>query len=643
MRRSRREAAVALILMNVKFKFALLFATGGLIVALLLEYGVARLTSNGEYHRDATLLTQYAKKFSSDLPAYYTRPESFAQLQAAVANLGATRLWAILLDKSERVIAVGPPTLTLDRASALVQHLGVKALDNSEGHADVDDIPYVWSTTPVTGTSYSLALIYAAEPSQAERLAWLANSVLLLILAVIVVVCSGFGLQFGALIEKTRAMNLALQTQSLHDSLTGLPNRSLFIDRVRQQIQHGRRNGQTLAVCHVNLDRFSNINGLLGSERGDQMLRLVGQRLKKSVRESDTIARISADQFLLLLNNVDETQVLQVAQKIMSGLQENFDIGEHHLFVRGNLGIALYPQHGEDEQALMQHAEIALRVAKKANTDVIVYNKKHDEYSIKHLALVNDIHTAINQNQFELFFQPKIHLADGSIRSAEVLLRWNHPHQGQIPPGQFIPVAEQTGLIQPLTQWVVNNTLDYCAQLQQLGFELTLSVNISMYNLIETDFDRNIRGLLALWSVPPQRLELEITESAMMSNPARSKELLSQLDTFGLQLSIDDFGTGYSSLSYLKQLPVDELKIDKSFVLQMHRDENDAAIVRTIVGLAHDLGLHVVAEGVELEAHLEQLRNFGCDAAQGNHLCPPLPFKEFVAWLEKSQTSPPAP
>ncbi len=604
---------------------------------LLVEYGFSYVISNGQHHRDASLLNHYAKKFSSDLPSYYARPESIAQLQAAVANLGAGQLSAILLDKSGRVIAVGPTNLALDHAANLAQQIGVKALSSSEGYMDVGDTRYVWSTTPVAGTSYALALLYATERTDSALAEWPLNATLLLLLCFGASVCGGFGFHIGSLIEKNRTLSHALQTQTLHDPLTGLPNRSLFIDRVRQQIQHGRRSGQNLAVCHVNLERFCNINELLGSANGDQMLRLVGQRLKKSVRESDTIARVSADQFLLLLNNVDENQVMQVAQKVMSCLQEHFDIGEHNLYVRGNIGIALYPQHGEDEQALMQHAEIALRVAKKANTDVIVYNKKHDEYSIKHLALVNDIHTAIIQDQFELFFQPKVRIADGTTSSAEVLLRWNHPHQGQISPAQFIPVAEQTGLIQPLTQWVLNNALDHCARLQRHGFDLTLSVNISMYNLIETDFDRKVRELLALWSIPPQRLELEITESAMMSNPARSKELLTQLDAFGLQLSIDDFGTGYSSLTYLKQLPVDELKIDKSFVLQMHRDDNDASIVRTIVGLAHDLGLQVVAEGVELEVQLEQLRMFGCDLAQGNHLCQPLPFKDFVIWLENSQ------
>lgn len=620
--------------MNAKFKFSLLFAAGGLVLAVLVEYGFARVMLNSEYHRDATLINQYAKKFSSDLPAYYTRPESLVQLQAAVANFGIDRLSAILLDKIGRVIAIGPPNIPHERASSLVQQFGIKTLGDNEGHMDIDGISYVWSMTPVAGTPYSLVMIYAVKRNRPDFMQWPAN---VLLLCIVAAVCAGFGFHFGSLVEKTRSLSLALQTQSLHDTLTGLPNRSLFIDRVRQQIQHGRRNGQSLAICHVNLERFCNINELLGTENGDQMLRLVGQRLQKTVRESDTIARIGADQFLMLLNDVDETQVLNVAQKIMGCLQEHFDIGEHNLFVRGNIGIALYPQHGEDEHALMQHAELALRVAKKANTDVIVYNKRHDEYSIKHLALVNDIRNAISQNQFELFFQPKVGIADEKIDSAEVLLRWNHPHQGQIPPGQFIPVAEQTGLIQPLTQWVIDNALNYCAQLQELGFDLTLSVNISMYNLLETDFDRKVRELLALWSISPHRLELEITESAMMSNPALSKQLLTQLDAFGLRLSIDDFGTGYSSLTYLKQLPVDELKIDKSFVLQMHHDENDAAIVRTIIGLAHDLGLQVVAEGVELAVQLEQLRKFGCNAAQGNHLCQPLPFKDFVAWLERTR------
>ncbi len=623
--------------MNVKFKFSLLFASGGLLLALLVAYGFAQVRSSGEYHRDATLLNQYAKKFSSDVPAYYTRPESLVQLQAAVTNLGLTDLSAILLDKYSRVIAAGPANLSFEHASALIQRFGITAFGASEGHTELDDTSYVWSIAPVAGTSYSLVLIYAAQQTSPELMLWPANAILLLVLCAATALGGGLGFYLGALIEKTQSLSRSLQTQSLHDPLTGLPNRSLFIDRVRQQIQHGRRTGQNLAVCHVNLERFCNINELLGVANGDHMLRLVSQRLKKTVRESDTVARVDADQFLMLVNNVDEHQVLLVAQKVMSSLQENFDIGEHNLFVRGNIGIALYPQHAEDEHALMQHAALALRVAKKANTNVIVYNKKHDEYSIKHLALINDIQNAISQDQFELFFQPKVRIADGTTKSAEVLLRWNHPHQGQIPPGQFIAVAEQTGLIQPLTQWVISHTLDYCAQLQQRGFELVLSVNISMYNLIETDFDRKVRELLSLWSIAPHRLELEITESAMMSNPARSKELLTQLDAFGLRLSIDDFGTGYSSLTYLKQLPVDEIKIDKSFVLQMHRDDNDAAIVRTIVGLAHDLGLQVVAEGVESEVQLEQLRKFGCDAAQGNHLCQPLSFKDFVAWLETSQ------
>ena len=256
----------------------------------------------------------------------------------------------------------------------------------------------------MAGTSYALALLYATERTDSVLTEWPLNAALLLLLCFGASVCGGIGFHVGSLIEKSRALSHALQTQALHDSLTGLPNRSQFIDRVRQQIQHGRRSGQNLAVSHVNLERLCNINELLGAANGDQVLRLVGQRLKKSARESDTIAGVSADQSLLLLNNVGESQVMQVAQKVMCCLQEHFDIGEHNLFVRGNIGIALYPQHGEDEQALMQHAEIALRVAKKANTDVIVYNKKHDEYSIKHLALVNNFHTDVIQDQFELFF-----------------------------------------------------------------------------------------------------------------------------------------------------------------------------------------------------------------------------------------------
>jgi diguanylate cyclase (GGDEF)-like protein len=625
--------------MTLRIKLTLASALGGLALSLLVAHWAARGADAAESGKTVALLEELARKFSNDLPSYYTRPESAAQLQAAVVNFGTARITSVLLDKAGQIIAAGPVTTPSNRVKTLIDAIGARHLGVGFGRSVLGDRSYVWSVSEVNGTSYSLILLYSDGSPVSLLPAWLSNAALWPLLALLTAASGWLGFRYGTMHEDNAVLDAALRSQAIHDALTGLPNRALCTDRLRQQIALARRNGQNIAVGHVNLDRFRTINELLGTARGDQLLRMVGQRLQRAVRESDTVARHSGDQFLVLLNNVDENQVLYVAHKIMRSLDESFDVNEHNLFVRGNMGIALYPQHGEDEQLLIQHAEVALRVAKKANTDVIVYNKKHDEYSVRHLALVNDLHAAITQNRFELFYQPKIDVTQRRITAAEVLLRWNHPHHGPVSPDQFIPVAEQTGLIQPLTQSVLNAALRHCAQIHQRGHPITVAVNVSMYNLLESDFDRKVKQLLSTWNVDPQHLELEITESAMMSNPARSKELLVAMDAFGLRLSIDDFGTGYSSLTYLKQLPVDELKVDKSFVLQMEQSDDDAAIVRTIIGLGRDLGLQVVAEGVESAQLLERLRHLGCSVMQGNFLCRPMPFDEFAAWLDSNKNA----
>lgn len=618
-------------MMNTRVKAVVAGSVGALLLLLLVAHWTARIVADSDYQGISTLLSEQARQFSGNLPSYYTRIESTEQLHSAVASLGSARLTSILLDKTTRVIASGPANnLATELATYIHNPDGV----SGGGHISHKNQRYVWGSAALSGSPYHLVLLYRLDTSDAWYPAWLVDSRFLPLAVVLVFAAGWLGYRSGIYIEWATALGNTVKSQALADPLTGLPNRALFIDRLRQQIHLGRRSGQTLAVCHLNLDRFSSINEFLGSVGGDQLLALVGQRILKSLRTSDTVARLNADQFLILLNAIDESQILHVAQKVLRNLEESFQIGEHNLFVRGNIGIAIYPHHGEDEQVLRTHAESAMKVAKKAGTDVIVYNKKHDEYTIRHLALVNDLHQAITQNGFELYFQPKIDVRQREIVSVEVLLRWNHPRLGAVSPEQFIPVAEQTGLIQPLTQLVINGALKACAQLHQRGFPLTVAVNVSMYNLIDSSFERKISEHLAEHDVASRYLELEITESAMMSNPVRSKELLQVLAMRGLRFSIDDFGTGYSSLTYLKQIPLDELKIDKSFVLQMLREKNETAIAKTILGLGKDLGLRVVAEGVESQEVLDRLRQLGCTVFQGFHLCRPLAFEEFAAWLE---------
>ncbi len=622
-------------MLTLRIKATLGCILGSITLFMVVAHWISVAENDTEHARVARLLSEYALKFSFDVPSYYTRPESIDQLRAAIANLGTPKIYAVLIDKTGRTIAAGPASRPEGQISSIVQSIDLRDLARGTGTVNIGDRKHIWSVSPLAGTSYSLILVYELEPDHRLLPSWITNSGTLIILALVVALSAWLGQKLGSILEWATALDNTIKAQALYDTVTGLPNRALFIDRLRQQIHLGRRRGHVLAVCHLNLDRFSSINEFLGSAGGDRLLLAVGQRIQKTIRESDTVARLDSDQYLILLNAIDENQILYVAQKILRSLQESFQIGDHNLFVRANVGIALYPQHGEDEQTLRVHAESALKVAKKANTDVIVYNKKHDDYSVRHLALVNDLHSAITQNNLELFAQPKINLENSTIVSAEVLLRWNHPVQGTLSPDHFIPIAEQTGLIQPLTTWVLESALKSTAALHRIGYPLTVAVNISMYNLMDSDFESRINELLLRYNVAPQFLELEITESAMMSSPTRTKELLAMLDSLGVRFSIDDFGTGYSSLNYLKQLPVDELKIDKSFVLQMQSEDSDATIARTIIGLGRDLGIRVVAEGVESQALVEKLKGMGCPIVQGNYLCRALPWGDFVEWLKR--------
>ncbi len=620
-------------MMNLRFKAVIACMLGSLLLFAAIAFWAGRAAESAEYRRVAGVLTEVAQKFAFDLPSYYTRPEAMEQLRASIVNLGSPHLYAVLVDKTGQIIAGGPLSRPEGQVAAVVRQIGMKDRSQGTGVFTNENHPHVWVAMPVAGTSYNLVLIYEITAATGILPDWFVSSSFWPLLLLLLLASAWVGQKLGSMLEWALALNNTIKAQALYDTLTGLPNRALFIDRLRQQIHLGRRRGHILAVCHLNLERFSSINEFLGSAGGDQLLLGIGQRIQKAIRESDTVARLGGDQFLILLNNIDENQILYVAQKILRTLQESFQIGDHNLFVRGNVGIAVYPQHGEDEQTLRQHAESALKVAKKANTDVIVYNKKHDEYSIHHLALVNDLHTAITQNHLELYVQPKIDVNSRAIVSIEALLRWNHPDQGTLSPDHFIPIAEQTGLIQPLTFWVLEASLKFCAQTHKLGYPITVAVNISMYNLMDNSFENKVGELLLQHELDPQFLELEITESAMMSNPSRTKELLSMLDALGVRFSIDDFGTGYSSLNYLKQLPVDELKIDKSFVLQMSAENNDAAIARTIVGLGRDLGIRVVAEGVESDDIQQRLKSLGCAVMQGNYLCRAVPCKDFTGWL----------
>lgn len=438
---------------------------------------------------------------------------------------------------------------------------------------------------------------------------------------------------FAEMRKQVHMRQSELVHQALHDGLTNLPNRTLLYDRVDHAIHLARREHKHFCLLMMDLDRFKEVNDTLGHHVGDNLLVEVGRRLFKTLREIDTVARLGGDEFAILLPHTDVDQARAASKKILAALGEVFSIDELNLYVYASIGIADYPEHGTDVATLLQRADVAMYVAKRNKLGVAVYDKKDDDYSVGRLSLMSDLRQAIEKDLLALHYQPKFDMYTGKVIGAEALLRWDHPTYGSIPPDQIVVLSEQTGLIDSLSNWVLAKAIQQCSRWRAQGLDFSIAVNLSVYNLKDSGLVAYIEDQLKTHSLPHDSLMLEITESAMMANPLKAVETLSRLDAMGVRLAIDDFGTGFSSLAYLKQLPVNELKIDKSFVMDLANDESDEMIVRSTIELAHNMGLNVVAEGVECSATYRKLQQFGCDMAQGYFLSPPLKSSHLEKWL----------
>lgn len=428
-----------------------------------------------------------------------------------------------------------------------------------------------------------------------------------------------------------------VQHMAYYDTLTGLPNRNMLYDRLLNAIRTDAAEGKPMALLLMDLDRFKEINNTLGHHRGDLVLQQVGLRLKRVLFEPDVVARLGGDEFAVLLPRLAVVEHINiVVQKILKALEAPFTIENIPIAVEASIGIALYPDHGGNPDSLLQRADVAMYAAKQTGSGYVIYDAKVDQHSPRRLALMGELRHAIDGNQLILHYQPKIDLRTNHVSGVEALIRWQHPQYGFIPPDQFIVPAEQTGLIEPLTQWVLNTALRQCKAWHQAGLSITVSVNLSARNLHHPQLPDQVTDLLQNYGIAASQLVVEITESAIMVDPVHAMETLKRLNKIGVRISIDDFGTGYSSLGYLKRLPVQEIKIDKSFVMDMGTDEDDTVLVISIINLAHNLGLKVVAEGVEKQEIWEQLAAFGCDAAQGYFWSRPLPPAELTRWLGES-------
>ena len=428
----------------------------------------------------------------------------------------------------------------------------------------------------------------------------------------------------------------ALEHQALHDSLTGLPNRALLQDRLEHAIKYSDRHETSLAFMVIDLDRFKEINDTLGHHIGDRVLNEISARLRHCLRKSDTVARLGGDEFALIIPDTEAAQATQFAKKISSAINEVLIIDNQNLYIGASIGISMYPEDGIDSDTLVRYADIAMYSAKQDNIDSTLFDIKMDKMSIDNLSLLGDFREELNNQtgRLQLCYQPKIDLLNKRIISVEALLRWQHPEQGFISPEFIIRMAEQSGLIGNLTTWVIEQAIHDCAQWQRNKINIGVSINLSAWNLQDPKLPRLIKTIIKKNKLPPETLSFEITESAVMKDPAHAREVLEQLDNMGISLEVDDYGTGFSSLAYLKLLPVNTLKIDKSFVIDMLKDPNDLIIVRSTIELAHNLGMLVIAEGVEDAETLIRLQQLKCDSAQGFYIAMPLPKNELFKWID---------
>jgi len=438
---------------------------------------------------------------------------------------------------------------------------------------------------------------------------------------------------FNRMVDHLRRSQAALKHQALTDVVTGLPNRMLLRERLQQAIEPAPAAGTAVALLLLDLDRFKEVNDTLGHHVGDVLLQQVGARLLRELRPADTLARLGGDEFAVVLVERGPHEAEAAAKRLLTALESPFEVEGTNVEIGGSIGIAICPEHGEDADTLLRRADVAMYSAKRNRAGITTYAAGHDPHSPQRLAVVADLRRAIERDELVLYYQPQVDLRSGEIQAFEALVRWQHPQRGLMLPGEFMPLAEETRLIAPLTRWVLKEAVRQCTVWTQAGLDAPVSVNLSACDLHDHLLPDFVGALLDTNGVGPQRLRLEVTETALMADPLGADEVLARLRAQGVQTSIDDFGTGYSSLAYLRQLPVDEIKIDRSFVRDIATDVSARALVRAIVDLADALSLRVIAEGVENEATWGALVALGCDLAQGYYMSAPLPAPQVISWM----------
>ncbi|MDH5571139.1 MAG: EAL domain-containing protein [Gammaproteobacteria bacterium] len=437
--------------------------------------------------------------------------------------------------------------------------------------------------------------------------------------------------------QKLQENKKELENLALYDQLTGLPNRKLIRDLITEGINKARQGKHHASVLLIDLDNFKEFNDTLGHDLGDRLITEIAHRFQQQLGPSGHVGRLGGDEFAVLIQHDTPETIIQTAQGLLQTLEQPVKLHDIQYFMAASIGIATYPEHGKDLSSLLQHADVAMYTSKKEACGYSIYDPDKDKHSQTRLALTGELRKACKQKKFHFHYQPKLDTRTGKIISAEALARWFHPEFGKVGPDIFIPILEKTGLIKRFTSQLLHEALQQCHFWHQAGLNLSVAVNMSMHNLHDPELPQLVSRLLHKWKLPRNSLILEITESVAMGDQQHLPTILAQLVLSGVELSIDDFGTGYSSLSYLKKLPLSELKIDKSFVIDMDKDPDNAVIVRSTVELAHNLGMRVVAEGIENQQTLAQLTSMGTDILQGYEISYPLEADKFIAFVQNRQ------
>lgn len=434
-------------------------------------------------------------------------------------------------------------------------------------------------------------------------------------------------------IEYIRRISALELHYAYHDHLTGLPNRNFLYEKIEGLIKDDTTPHFEFVVLMMDLNQFKEVNDSMGHQAGDRLIQHVATRIKKVLRVTDTFVRLGGDEFAVLLPGANEKTAEVVAQNIVRFMQKPFQLDRRQIPIGISIGMASYPEDGPSADMLIQHADVAMYLAKENGSGYAFYDASEDQYTTQRLSMLCNLRDAMDNRQIMLHYQPIIDMQHGKVWGVEALARWQHPELGLVMPDEFIPLAVQSNLMRPLSQYILRNALQQMAEWQQEGLDLRMSVNLSIHDIQDALLPEKLRELIERYRINPARLMLEITENSVMTDSRGVRVVIEQLHEMGVSLSIDDFGTGYSSLAYLKQIPADEIKIDKSFVRDMSRDDNDAVIVRTTIELAHNMGRRVIAEGVEAQDAYDLLEILRCDLAQGYYICRPVSAADFRRWL----------